>query len=386
MGARKGSGTVYVHKASHRYVAELYLGEDEQGKRKVWRFYAPDDSPESYDLAKSQLARAIVERGRGVNLVPERQTVAEYLDFWLGSVVKPGAKPRTYESYEAMIRLHLVPALGSTPLLKLGPPQIHQCLSAMGKTRNAELGYAVLHAAVEQAVEWGVLAANVVDRVKRPRYKAPEKVPFGPDEAARFLAAIRGDRLEALWIATLALGLRRGEVTGLRWADVRLDRGTVSLAVQLQRLAGAYQLVPLKTQRSRRTLPLPSFVAESLGDHRARQLLESSQHPWGLVFTTREGQPLNGPALSHRFKEMVAAAGLPDLDLHDLRHTAGSLLAATGTSAPVIRDLLGHSQLSTTDVYLHSIPAEHRAALDRLSAVLLGLRGSYGDSAHSPPL
>jgi integrase len=380
VGSLKGRGSVYYRKDRKRWVAQLDLGYDEHGKRSLWRYMAPADQPDAYADAKAKLARAIVERGRGVDLVPHDQSTAEYLDYWLEQVVRPGRAPRTLESYSSVVRLHLSPALGKVPIRSLSPVDVVSMFGRMRAkglgARTQELAYAVLHSALRQAVKWGLTSANVCDRVDKPKYKTVEKATFTPAEVATFLRAIQGDRLEALWIVALALGLRRGEVTGLRWQDVDLAAGVIRSAYQLQRVEGRHVLRKHKTARSKRTLPLSPYVAEALRAHRVRQLEERLRagERWadtlGLVFTTPVGNPLDGSRVSERFKELIQGAGLPDLDLHDLRHTAGSLLASLGTPAPVIRDLLGHSQLATTDRYLHTQPAEHVEALNRLSRLL----------------
>lgn len=377
-GGRKGSGSVYVRKDTRRWVASLDLGTDASGKRIVWRYTAADDSPASHADARTQLAHAVVERSRGTDLVPVDQSTAEYLAYWLAQSITPNRAPRTLESYEANIRLHITPVLGAVPIRALSPVHVVSMFGGMRAKgdgpRTQALSFAVLHAALHQAVRWGLVSSNVCDRVDKPKHKAAEKATFTPAQIAAFLRAIQGDRLEALWITAAALGLRRGELTGLRWAD--LSDAALSTAYQLQRVEGQYVLREHKTIRSKRTLPLPSYVAAALKAHRVRQLEERlvAGPKWAnsldLIFTTPIGNPLNGSRVSERFHQIIVAAGLPDLDLHDLRHTAGSMLASLGTSMPVIRDLLGHSQLSTTDRYLHSLPSEHVEALNRLSRLL----------------
>ncbi len=177
---------------------------------------------------------------------------------------------------------------------------------------------------------------------------------------------------------TIALGLRQGEALGLRWEDVDLEHLILRSNVQLQRIDRKYVLCPHKTIRSRRTLPLPPFVAEYLRDHQARMQAERQaatewRNDWNLVFVTETGAPINGTWLTHHFQYLLEQAGLPEIDYHGLRHTTGTFLAYLGVSAPAIRDLLGHTQLSTTDVYLHSIPHKHVEAMCRMDG-LLGTR------------
>lgn len=383
-GGKKGLGSVYFRKDRRRWVAELDLGVDEAGERQVWRWYSPDESPESYAEAKNQLAQAVYERSRGMPLVVDRQTLADYLDYWLENQIKPNRTDSTHGGYETTIRLHIKPAIGKVPLAQLSPQHILRLLNRQRESglgaRARELTYVVLHAALGKAVEWSLISRNPADGVEKPAAKARERRTLTPEQAIAFLRSIEGDRLRALYAVTMALGLRQGEALGVRWEDVDLDHLVLRSNVQLQRTDGKYELRAHKTVRSKRTLPLPPFVAEYLREHQARMEAERQAasewgNEWNLVFVTETGAPINGTWLTHRFQHLLEQAGLPEIDYHGLRHTAGTFLAYLGVSAPAIRDMLGHTQLSTTDVYLHSIPREHVEAMRRMDGLLSGRKG-----------
>jgi integrase len=206
----------------------------------------------------------------------------------------------------------------------------------------------------------------------------PEHEPkiIAGDQARAILGAVRGDPLEALFTVALALGLRQGEALALRWEDVDLSRGAVSVAATLQRVNGALVRTEPKTRRSRRTLPLTSVAAEALRTHRVRQIEERllAGDRWddrGLVFTTSVGTPLDGVSVTHRFQKILERAGLPRYRFHDLRHGTASLLAARGVPARVAMELLGHSDIRTTlHIYTHVGPELARDAVERLDAAL----------------
>src|SRR5207248_2376455 len=127
---------------------------------------------------------------------------------------------------------------------------------------------AVLRRALGQALRWGLVSRNVATLVDPPHVERPELHALDPDQAGRLLAAVRGDRLEALYAVALALGLRQGEALGLRWQDIDLDAGTLSVRVALQRVRGDRpRLVEPKTRQSRRTLPLPAPIIPQLRAH-----------------------------------------------------------------------------------------------------------------------
>lgn len=160
-----------------------------------------------------------------------------------------------------------------------------------------------------------------------------EQIPLSPLEARAFLDAVRGDRLEALYAVAVAIGLRQGEILGLRWSDVDLDGGTIRVSQALQRVGGRMTFVEPKSLRSRRTIPMPPTVARALRAHRARQLEErlAGGPDWNahdLVFISTTGTPLDGRNLTRRFQAVLERAGLPRMRFHDARHTCATLLLA----------------------------------------------------------
>lgn len=197
-----------------------------------------------------------------------------------------------------------------------------------------------------------------------------------PTQARTFLDAIRGDRLEALYAVAVALGLRQGEILGLRWADVDLDVGKITVCQALQRVDGRLTFVEPKSRRSRRTIPMPPTVARALRAHRARQLEErlTGGPDWNehdLVFVSTTGTPLDGRNLTRRFQAVLERAGLPRMRFHDARHTCASLLLAQGVQPRVIMETLGHSQIGLTlNTYAHVIPELQREAAERMEEVL----------------
>ncbi len=201
---------------------------------------------------------------------------------------------------------------------------------------------------------------------------------LAPSEAKALLEAVREDRLGPLFTVALATGARQGELFGLRWQDLDLDAGTMRIRQTVSRIDGRYQFGEPKTERSRRTIDLPAFATTALREQRRRQAEERllAGRRWqdlALVFATTIGTPLDGAPVSDRLHELLAAAGLPRMRFHNLRHACASLLLAQGVPARVVMDVLGHSQIAVTlNTYSHVIPALKQDAaerLDRLFAV-----------------
>ena len=227
------------------------------------------------------------------------------------------------------------------------------------------------------AVRWGLIASNPVLMVDAPSLKRTEIQPYSVDEARALLQAAAEDRLEARWVIALMLGLRQGEVLGLGWQHVDFPRRTLRVARSLQRQAdGTLAMVETKSDRSNRVLPMPPAVVAALVRRRQAQRVELKligldESPYGLIFTTASGTPIHPRNDYRSFRRLTEKAGLRRVRLHDLRHTAASLLLAQGVAARVVMEILGHSQISITmNTYTHVDPELNRVATDRMEEAL----------------
>ncbi len=329
---------------------------------------------------RRKLALALGAQEKGGLSDSRGMTVGEFLDQWLTEVAKPSVRVWTFRGYEVHIRRHLKPALGRLALDRLEPMHVQALLNrklAEGLSpKSVRYLRGTLRTALNQALRWGLVARNAAALVDGPRVTTYEIRPFDPAEARRFLSAVRGHRLEALYSVALALGLRQGEALGLRWTDIDLELGYLRVNRQLQRVDGKFELVEPKTARSRRTLVVPPTVLMSLRDHRLKQMDEKQGQPgWSnefdLVFTRADGGPLDGTVISHDFHRILDRAGLPQRRFHDLRHSCASLLLAQGVSARVVMEILGHSQIAITmNTYTHVIPELRKDAAERMDQLL----------------
>ena len=179
--------------------------------------------------------------------------------------------------------------------------------------RTVQYLRAVLRSALSQAVREGLVQRNVAALVRPPRAPRREVTSLTIEEARTLLQTARTDRLYALWVIALSLGLRRAELLGLTWPMVDLDRETVRVSQGVQRVAGRLVLDELKSERSHRTLPLPKIAAEALRMHRARQRSERSRagDHWAennLVFSTEYGTPIDPRNLNRSFRSLLIRA------------------------------------------------------------------------------
>jgi integrase len=312
------------------------------------------------------------ELQRGVPIQTAGITVAAFLERWLATV-KASVRPKTYKSYDGIVHRHLLLSIGKHRIEKLTQQHVHELLvakTAEGLSDTTVLYIRnVLRAALNQAMKWDLVARNVATLVEPPKRIDYEPYALSQEQAGRLIEALRGDRLEALYAVALSVGLRQSEVLGLRWEDVDLQKGTMTIRKQLQVIDGQPTFTDPKSRKGRRTVPLPGSVLTTLKQHRTRQLEERLaagarwQEQWGLVFCTPIGTPIDDSNLRKHFKRLaertglkqeIERAGRPPIRFHDMRHSAASFLAARGVHPSVAQAILGHANVSTTlSVYTH---------------------------------
>lgn len=365
-------GTVY-RRADGRWEAAYFV--DENGVRRRHHLYARTRAE-----AERRLREALGARDQGV-IAPATETVGSYMRGWLEGM-RPTLRPRTWERYEGVVRVHLLPSLGGVSLGKLGPHHLQRLYRALlGRgLRPATVRYvhAVIHRALEQAVRWRVLPLNPASLVSPPRLDRREMAALSPEEARQFLKAAEGERLEALFVLAVTAGLRLGEGLGLRWDAIDLDAGVLSVVGTLQRIERELVLAEPKTARSRRRVELTATAVEALRRRRTAQLQErlAAGPLWeerGLVVTDPLGRPLQPYVAQHSFAVLLRRAELRPVRFHDLRHTAATLLLSRGIHPKIVSEMLGHATIAITlDLYSHVTPSMQREAVRELDALLRG--------------
>lgn len=247
-----------------------------------------------------------------------------------------------------------------------------RCCQHHPSKRQIQFIHAVLRNALTNAEREELVTRNVAKLVQipAPRYKIGQALPVA--DVRRILVEAKSTRLYALYVLAATLGLRRGELLGLRWADLDLDAATLRGAQTVQRVRGELVVDQTKTEASDATIPLPKITRRVLADHRDRQATEQAEAgelwtDFDLVFPTSFGTPIEPRNLNRHFHALRARAGLPDVRLHDLRHTVVSLLLALRTPPHVVQAIARHADLGVTlTIYAHTNLDAMRDALDSI--------------------
>jgi integrase len=320
---------------------------------------------------------------------PSKQTLGEFLAEWL-EAVRPHLKPTTFGGYERNINAHVVPAIGQVKLQDLTAARLQALYGSLTKRDGGELSsrtklhvHAVLRTALAAAVKWGRIQRNPANRdlcdAPKVRAKPLTTAPWSPEEMQRFLQANASDRHYAAWLLLATTGLRRGELLGLRWTDLDLEGGVLSVGQTLTTVRSHLVFQDsAKTDGSTRRMRLSPVALAALRTHRARQLEERlafgpAYQDHGLVFAKEDGSPLHPEVFLRLFQRRAKAAGLPVIRLHDVRHSWATHALQAGIAPKVVSSRLGHANIRVTlDIYTHVMPALDQEAADKVEALILG--------------
>lgn len=360
-----GDGSVYFDKKNNRWVGSFTT---EEGKRKY--VYGKTER-----AAWEKLRAVQYEEKQGRLAKGPKQTVKDYLNYWLEETHKPTLKTSTYAMYRRHLDNHIIPHLGHIQLKKLTTDQVQSFCSAMSNNRlkpgTVRLLHTILYTALKDAVLGKRLAVNVCEAVKLPRLTPRKVKPLDQEQAQRLIQAAQGNRLECIITLALTTGMRLGEILALRWDDINLEERTLHVRHTVDYIKGhGWVESEPKTENSTRRLQLPQVTIDSLKQHRISQRearLKGGAH-WkdqGLVFPNRYGGYFRRMRLYTIFKKLLQEADLPDMHFHDLRHSAATILLSMGVQAKVVQEILGHGNISTTlNIYGHVFPSTHRDAMD----------------------
>ncbi|ALE82243.1 tyrosine-type recombinase/integrase [Pseudonocardia sp. HH130629-09] len=391
-----GEGSIYQRESDGYWVGMAYVHTTSgQIKRRPVYGRSFEEVREKLDVLKTRSAA-------GMPAPDRRTTVAQFLDQWLADI-RDDKRATTIRGYESAVRLHLVPALGKKRLDRLNAtdvrsfmagmrekclccanqwdarrPPAQQCCSrgrCCGRRpspRQLQFVHAVLRNALGHAERLELVPRNVAKlvRVKTPEYSVGKGLPV--DQVRTLLTAAEGTRFHPLYVVAATLGLRRGELLGLRWCDIDMDDATIHVRQTVQRVGGELVVEGTKTRASSAVVPLPKITRSAILARRRiwadeRETAGECWQDHDLVLCTQIGTPLEPRAVNRDFDKLRVRAGLPGVRLHDLRHTVVSLLLSLGTPPHVVQAIARHADIDVTmTIYAHTNLDEMRQALDAI--------------------
>ena len=348
--------------------------------------------------AQRYLREVLLSLEQGSYVKPNKITLGEWLRQWLKDYVSINTTDRTQESYSSIVEKHLIPSLGKLMLTDLPPQHIQSYYAeklskgrADGKgglsARSVVYHHRILSKALDYAVKMGLVVRNVAKVVEPPRVARKMMQTLSPEEVTRFLDVARETDYYVYFATLLYTGLRRGELLALRWRNLDLDSGTLTVVETAYKLGnGEYRIKEPKTPQSRRTVTLPSSLVELFKIYRTDQELLRIQLGVSLnaddfVFIRPDGSPINPNAITLAFRRIIKRAGLKNIRIHDLRHTHATLMLKAGIHPKIVSERLGHANIAITlDIYSHVLPGLQEAAAEKFDMIF-----EVADNENSEP-
>lgn len=364
------------------------LGRGPDGKKK----YGSETIKGTLKDAQVRRAQIIAGLDSGDFVHSGKGTIGDYLLRWLAEI-KSSIRPKTYRSYEQITRLYLIPHIGAIQLGKLSPLHVQAMYRKLleegraGKTATGNAGeglspttvrviHRTLKSALAKAVEWGLIAKSPADRVEQPAKVTKDPKTLTPEEAVRFLEATKPTGRYSLYLAALTTGMRQGELLGLRWSDVNLEKGIATVTQQLISAGEEPVFGEPKTKHGNRIVILSKNLVKALAEDwsneaAARHLPGSTCGKYDLVWHVVNGNPISARNLDRQFKSVLQKSGCPDIRFHDLRHTHATMLLESGVHPKIVQERLGHSDIAVTlNTYSHVMPILQGIAADQIDSIL----------------
>lgn len=366
----------YIKKrGKNSYSVVISLGKDNNGKYKQ-HWVSVNGNKKDAERKRTELLHQL---DNNIVINPRKITVVEYLKRWLADYAKPKLSPRSYERYEGIVNLHLIPGIGSLLLSQLRSEHVQRHyaeeLRSGLSASTVKYEHTVIHKALETALKWSLISHNIADGVDIPRPRHKEINTWNEHDVNNFLEAAKDSIYYPLFHTALFTGMRRSELLGLQWKDIGLDQISVNRALHLLR-DGTYVFTQPKSEKSRRTIALSPSSVITLTEHKQKQrkyrsALGLSQPEDDLVFSTAEGKPFRPDTVSRAWATMAARAGVKVIRLHDARHTHASLMLKQGVHPKIVQERLGHSSIQITlDTYSHVAPGLQEAAAESFEKLI----------------
>ena len=351
-----------------RWAIILDIHDPQTGKRRrKWHSFKGTKKE-----ARIEQSRLITEMAAGAYVETDRTSLNDFLDRWERDWAATNVSGKTAERYSHLMK-HIRPTLGAKPMQAIRAQDLNALYTSLrDRLAPRTIGHLhrLLHLVFGHATKWGNIKRNVVALVNAPKVPVTEAPVLQLAEIPQMFDAVRGRSLYPIAVVALGTGMRRGELCALRWQDVNLDAATLRVERSLEqtRKSGLRFKEP-KSKRGRRAISLSATVVAELRKRWAAQQEQrlslglGGSPADGLVFADWDGSPLAPDRLSDNFSNAMAAAGLPHVTLHTLRHTHASQLIRAGVDILTVSRRLGHANATVTlNTYGHLISTEDKAA------------------------
>lgn len=381
----------HVRKRGDKWCFVVELPRDEvTGKRRQKWFSGFNTKKE----AQQSMIEKLREIQTGLLVDTTEMTVAEYMQYWLENYAKTSTRHTTFNVYVQRTNRYVISMIGRLKLKDLKAMHLQRMYADLlrdgAKYRTGGISpmtirhiHGMMHKALENAVRWQIVPRNVAQMVELPRVEKKDTVVLTKDQVQDLVASAKDHELYILILLAVTTGMRYAEICGLPWTAIDLEKRTIHVRQQLVRTKGEYRLTEPKTKSSERIISLSESLVAPLRRHKADQaqkklLIGPSYNRDGLVCCRPEdGQPYSATPVRRKFRNVLEKAGLPDIRIHDLRHTVATLLLEQGVHPKVVSELLGHANIGITlDRYSHVSMTMQKEAVDSLESVIFNSKNA----------
>ncbi len=352
----RGEGSIFK-RADGRWSASITIGTGPTGKRIRKQIYG-----DTKDDVTEKLLSLQIQKRNGALADCGSMTVGELLDRWLETSSRINTSPVTHARYESISRIHIKPVLGMVKLSKLSPLHVQQMLSKMERdnvgNRTRGFVFATIRRALNVGLRWGLVARNVCSAVDPPKQKRSQITTLNDGQVSDLFQVTEGTRWYALFVLAITTGMRQGELFGLKWENVNLQRRMIAVCHSLEELSGKLRLKEPKSKSGRRQITMSNGATMALERHREILEIEGLQEV-EIVFPDSVGNFLRKSNFERRvWKPFRTKAEIPEtVTFHDLRHTSATILLGAGVHPKIVQERLGHSSITLTmDTYSHVLP------------------------------
>ena len=379
MAKRRANGEGNIRKRKDgRWEGRYTAGRDPETGKAIYRNVLGKTQAEVREKLKAAIGEA-----QGLDVAKTgKYTVGQWMDVWYENYAKIKVRPASHQTYRGYIENHIKPNLGSVPLNKLSSLELqkfYKKLLSRGRVTRLEAKnqpkglspktvrniHQILESAMRLAMEQKLIIKDPTAGCALPKVEKKEMKTLPAEQLTSFLREAKESGVFELYYLDLATGLRRGELLGLKWTDIDLEKGELQVKRQVARTEGKIVEAPLKTKNAYRTLPLAEDALQVLKQQRKK----AGSSPW--VFPSPNGGPISPDSVLHKLHGVLKRAGLPQVRFHDLRHTFATLALQNGVDIKTVSGMLGHYSAGfTLDTYAHVTIQAQRQAADTKGQVL----------------
>lgn len=381
-----GEGSITFYSSRNCYRGQLTIGIDEKGKAKRKSFYGKTKKEVKEKMDNYKLLNPI-----GAAAINE-YTVATWFNYWIWNIKKRDIKPTTFARYESVYRTHIEGSeIANIPLYKLKLNNIQAYYNKLldNGTPIATIKQinSKLKTCLDSAEKNNYIEKNYCKLVEIPTDTKDKKIEvFSMDQQKQFAEAVKGHKLELLFLTALCTGLRIGEISGLKWSDIDFDNHTLTVNRTVERVAlfdkdgkRHYETIEQtpKTSNGFRTVPIVSYIFNSLLEHKVQQDAIKREIPnfneYDLVFCDKKGYYINPNSIGGAFHRIQNKMNIPKdehIKFHGLRKTFATRLFEKGVPPKTVQTLLGHSDIEITlNIYTQVMENKKVEAINELESI-----------------